>query len=144
MEELGAFRVFVKSHLEPRRWRVYRTEWTIYDEEVMVAGQIDAVFVDCSGRLHMVDWKRVRHPLEADAGEVFQRYGSGLCGHLLDNHFNHYALQQNLYTAILRRRYGVMVTSMSLVRIHPEMDGYQVVSVPFWEKLADALLESCG
>ena len=109
----------------------------------MVAGQIDAIFIDTSGRLHMMDWKRVRHELDPNAGEMFQRYGTGLCEHLLDNHFNHYALQQNLYAAILRRRYGLELASMSLVRIHPEMDGYEVVSVPFWVALADALLDSC-
>ena len=106
IEELQVFQDFVKSYLEPRRWRIWRTEWTVYDEGVMVAGQIDAIFLDTSGRLHMMDWKRVRHELDPDAGEMFQRYGTGLCAHLLDNHFHHYALQQNLYAAILRRKYG--------------------------------------
>ena len=143
IEELEVFQEFVKSYLEPREWQIWRTEWSVYDEEVMVAGQIDAIFIDTSGRLHMMDWKRVRHELDPNAGEMFQRYGTGLCEHLLDNHFNHYALQQNLYAAILRRKYGLTLTSMNLVRIHPEITGYEVIPVPSWPDLAHELLESC-
>ena len=144
MGEMQTFQRFVTEFLEVRRWRLYRAEWTIYDEVVMVAGQIDAVFVDCSGALHMVDWKRVRHPLLPRSGEEFQRYGLCLCEHLLDNHFNHYALQQNLYSAILRRRYAVCLSSMALVQIHPEVMGYQVIEVPEWMELADNLLDAAG
>ena len=144
MGEMQMFQRFVAEVLEVRRWRLYRAEWTIYDEGVMVAGQIDAVFEDGSGALHMLDWKRVRHPLLPRCGEKFQRYGVGLCGHLLDNHFNHYAVQQNLYAAILRRRYAVCLTSMSLMQIHPDVMGYQVIEVPEWRVLADSLLDAAG
>ena len=144
MEEIQTFRCFLTEFLEVRRWRLYRAEWTIYDEVVMVAGQIDAVFVDCSGALHMIDWKRVRHPLLPTSGEKFQRYGMSLCEHLLDNHFNHYALQQNLYSAILRRRYALHLSSMALVQIHPEVMHYHVIDVPEWRKLADDLLDASG
>ena len=126
------------------RWRLYRAEWTIYDDRVMVAGQIDAVFVDDSGALHMLDWKRVRHPLLPRSGEAFRRYGLCSCQHLLDNHFNHYALQQNLYAAILRRRYAVRLSSMALVQIHPEVMHYKVIEVPEWAELADTLLDAEG
>ena len=144
MEEMQTFHHFVTEVLELRRWRLYRAEWTIYDEVVMVAGQIDAVFVDCSGALHMVDWKRVRHPLLPRGGEEFQRYGVCFCEHLLDNQFNHYALQQNLYSAILRRRYAVRLSSMALVQIHPEVMSYHVIEVPEWTELADDLLDAAG
>ena len=144
MEEMQTFRRVVTEALELRRWRLYRAEWTIYDELVMVAGQIDAVFIDSSGAFHMVDWKRGRHPLVPDSGENFQRYGSGVCSELLDNHFNHYALQQNLYAAILRRRYALQLSSMALVQIHPELPGNHVVDVPEWGALADTLLIEAG
>ena len=144
MTEMQTFLHFVKEFLEPQEWRLYRAEWTIYDETVMVAGQIDAIFVDAQDKLHMLDWKRVRHPLLPDSGQQFHRYGLGLCDHLLDNHFNHYALQQNLYAAILRRRYEIHVTSMALVQIHPELTGYQIIQVPMWMKLADKLLDAAG
>ena len=62
----------------------------------------------------------------------------------MDNHFNHYALQQNLYAAILRRRYEMHVSSMALVQIHPELTGYKVVDVPEWRELADNLLNAAG
>ena len=144
MEEMQTFRRFVTEVLELRRWQLYRAEWTIYDELVMVAGQIDAVFIDSSGAFHMVDWKRVRHPLMPDSGENFQRYGSGVCSELLDNHFNHYALQQNLYSAILRRRYAMRLSSMALVQIHPDIIGYNIIAVPEWTDLAYKLLDAAG
>ena len=144
MGEMQTFLHFVKEFLEPRQWRLYRAEWTIYDEIVMVAGQIDAMFVDGQGKLHMVDWKRVRHPLLPHSGQECHKYGLCFCEHLLDNHFNHYALQQNLYAAILRRRYEMHVSSMALVQIHPELTGYKVVDVPEWRELADNLLNAAG
>ena len=144
MGEMQTFVRFVKEVLEPRQWRLYRAEWTIYDEIVMVAGQIDAMFVDGEGKFHMVDWKRVRHDLLPHSGQEFHRYGLCFCEHLLDNHFNHYALQQNLYAAILRRRYDMHVSSMALVQIHPELTGYQVHDVPEWTELANNLLNAAG
>ena len=92
----------------------------------------------------MVDWKRVRHLLLPCSGEKFQRYGLCFCKHLLDNHFNHYALQQNLYSAILRRRYALRLSSMALLQIHPEVMGYQVIEVPEWAELAEELLDAAG
>ena len=144
MEEMATFQTFVTGVLQVRRWRLFRAEWTIYDEVVMVAGQIDAVFIDECNGLHMMDWKRVRRPLLPESGQEFENYGSSFCEHLLDNAFNHYALQQNLYAAILRRRYGILLQSMALVQIHPELPGYHVVDVPEWGALADTLLIEAG
>ena len=144
MEEMQTFHHFVTEVLEVRRWRLYRAERTIYDEMVMVAGQMDAVFVDSSGAFHMIDWKRVRHPLLPRTGENFQRYGLGVCKDLVDNRFSHYAVQQNLYAAILRRRYAMLLSSMALVQIHPDITGYQIIDVPEWTELANNLLDAAG
>ena len=58
---------------------MHRVEWRIYNEHVMVAGQIDAVFQDAMGNLHMLDWKRVKHSLDPNAKQQFGRYGHDLC-----------------------------------------------------------------
>ena len=107
LPEMDHFHTFVRCDLEARRWKLYRTEWSIYDEGVMVAGQIDAIFRDDSGGLHMVDWKRCRELLHPDDKASFGRYGLFPCDELIDNACSHYFLQQNLYAAILRRRYGI-------------------------------------
>ena len=83
----------------------------------MVAGQIDSIWVDPkTGELHMIDWKRCKDDLDPSEGEQFperfRRFGKPPCDAMLDNKFNHYAAQQNLYAAILREHYGINLSSM--------------------------------
>ena len=138
------FLELVERELVPRGLRVFRTEWAIYDEKVMVAGQVDALFIDASGKFHMVDWKRSKHSLDPMSNAQYRRFGKPPCEHLLDNDYAHYSLQQNLYAAILRRRYNITVSSMTLAQLHPDYETYQIISVPTWASLADNLLEqSC-
>ena len=127
--EMLMFQRFVKDWLEPRGWRVYRLEWSIYCSTAMVAGQIDAVFI-CNGEFHMIDWKRCRKLLDQDAGREYGRFGRAPFGHLLDNPCNHYFVQQNVYQVILYRRYGVALSSMWLCHIHPSYDSYHLIKVP--------------
>lgn len=128
-KELCMFEDYVEQWLEPRKWCVFRLEWSIYCSEAMVAGQIDAVFVG-DGEYHMVDWKRCGRRLDPMCGECFHRYGKYPFDALLDNPCSHYFVQQNLYAVILERRYGMKLRSMHLVQIHPEFETYLVVEVP--------------
>ena len=141
--EMQYFLEFVNRELVPRGFRVFRTEWAIYDEKVMVAGQVDALFIDASGQFHMVDWKRSKHSLDPMSNAQYRRFGNPPCEHLVDNDYTHYSLQQNLYAAILRRRYNIKVSSMTLVQLHPNYKEYRLISVPMWATLADSLLEQC-
>lgn len=61
-----------------------------------MAGQIDSVWIDRSGALHMVDWKRVRVPMSACEGAQWHRWGHPPLDFMLDNRFNHYVAQQHL------------------------------------------------
>ena len=106
----------------------------------MVAGQIDSVFVDPDGGLHMVDWKRCKDKLSADMNS-WNRFGFGCCAHLPDHSFSHYCVQQNLYRLILKRNYGVELQSMHLAQFHPGQREYNFVEVPVMEELALQLLE---
>ena len=144
LREMQTFKEQVIREFESRQWTLYRAEWTIYDKTVMVAGQIDAMFQDTQGGLHMVDWKRIRDDLCSTAGSQFHRYGSGLCDNLLDNKYNHYALQQNLYAALLSRQYGIEVASMSLVQLHPDRANYTWHDLPQWRQLANEMLNETG
>ena len=139
--EMQHFHELVARELIPRGFRLWRAEWSIYDSSVMVAGQIDALFIDPAGAYHMVDWKRCKRSLDPAANARFDRYGKGPCKHLLDNDYTHYCLQQNLYAAILRRRYDIVVSSMSLAQLHPDQASSCLISVPSWSCLADHLLD---
>ena len=74
--EMQHFIQLVERVLVPGGYRVYRTEWAVYDEKVMVAGQIDALFIDASGCFHMVDWKRCKRSLDPMSNAQYKRYGT--------------------------------------------------------------------
>ena len=138
--EIQQFFTFFEKEICLRSWVPFRTEWSIFDEEFMVAGQIDSVFVDSGGSLHMVDWKRCKDKLNKDMN-CWNRFGLGCCSHLPDHAFSHYCVQQNLYRLILKRNYGVVLQSMHLAQFHPSQREYNFVEVPVMEELALQLLE---
>lgn len=132
--EFGYFLQFLADHpdLEP-----YRTEWRIYDERLMVAGTVDALFRRADGTLLMIDWKRSK---EIKKENRYAR-GLGCLSHLPDANYYKYALQQNLYREILRTRYDVEVDAMSLLVLHPKHGRYQTHSVPVMDSETHALME---
>lgn len=133
-QEFGYFRQFMtdNSDLTP-----YRTEWRIYDEHLMVAGTVDALFRRPDGSLLMVDWKRSKEIKRHNS------YASGLgpLKHLPDANYHRYALQQNVYRQILRARYGVEVDEMMLLVLHPTHGRYQTHAIPIMEAETQALMQ---
>ena len=128
--EMQHFVRWVSEVPERMCWQVYRTEWSIFSLEALVAGQIDAIFRDTEGKFHMVDWKRCKEPLLQDAKIQFGRFGMSPLEDMVDNEWSHYVVQQNLYATILRREYDFILESMALVRCHPDAETYQHVHVP--------------
>ena len=131
-ESFQQFRKFFCEFATPRNWIPYRTEWAIFHEEYEVAGQIDCVFKDTTDdTYHMVDWKRVEKDIDENDGHQYKdpRYGFGPCAHMLDNKFNTYLLQQNLYAYILRDGYNFQISSMWVVQIHPRRASYTCFQV---------------
>jgi hypothetical protein len=108
-------------------WKPYRTEWSVFDEDTLVCGQIDSVWVDDDGSLHMVDWKRVVDmKKEGFCGEC----GRHPLGKLPATNYGHYILQQNAYTWLLEKNYGITISSMALVQIHPVLYTFQEHVLP--------------
>ena len=98
----------------------YRTEWMVYDEEIRIAGSIDMVYEDPvgDGSLMIYDWKRTKEIKKTDG---FNKFATTECiNHLPDTNFWHYALQLNIYKAIVERNYGKKVTTLMLVCLHPD------------------------
>ncbi len=106
----------------------YRTEWIIYDETLRFAGSIDMAFMNSDGIIELYDWKRVKEILPND------RWGKWLTNpivsHLPDTNYWHYALQLNIYKAILMDKYGLSVGSLYLVSLHPENKSYNRIEIP--------------
>jgi hypothetical protein len=48
-------------------------------------------------------------------------------------------LQLNIYRTILERKYGKKVTTLALVRLHPNAQSYQLSPVPILQDEMDAL-----
>ena len=60
---------------------------------------------------------------------------------LWDNTCNHYFVQQNLYAAILERRYRIYVSRMWLCHIHPAYESYRLIEVPELREHAGRILD---
>lgn len=113
--EYEYFNNFLKDYpdLKP-----YRTEWTIFHEDLKLAGSIDMVFEKKDGSLLIYDWKRCKEIVKTSG---FGKWGQKECiEHLPDTNYWHYCLQLNTYKAILEDKYGKKVEELYLVCLHPE------------------------
>ena len=133
------FRQFLEWKATHPTWEAYRTEWSVFSEPELCCGQIDSIFQDEHGALHMVDWKRV-----ADMKMVsgFQNQ----CGfdpvHALPNtNFYHYVLQQNIYSWMVEQRYGLQIASMCLVQVHPDISTFKEHPLPRIDKEVGIIME---
>jgi ATP-dependent exoDNAse (exonuclease V) beta subunit len=118
---------FIKDHphLTP-----YRTEWTIYDEDVKISGSVDMVYKNLDGTLSIYDWKRCKNITRINN---FNKYSTHpiICN-LPDSNFWHYTLQLNTYKLILERKYGKKIKELFLVRLHPDAEekNYELIKLP--------------
>ena len=105
----------------------YRTEWSIFDEELKLAGQIDMVYFNQDdGSVSIYDWKRAKN-ITMDS---YNKYAiTESIAHIPDSNYWHYSLQLNTYKAILERKYGLKVRDLYLVRLHPnnEYETFEII-----------------
>lgn len=128
--EIDHFHKFV----EEVEFTPFRTEWRVFDEELGMAGTIDLACSRKDGTLELYDWKRSRSLID-DWGNVCKhtKYNSwGINGleHIPDCSYWHYALQQNLYKHIVEKCYGLKISTMHLVVLHPDYPSYRVIKLP--------------
>ena len=127
-------------------WTPLRVEWSLYNEDLKVCGQVDSLWSDLesSGAVLMADWKRARKLLTSDEAELERqslgKKGKSCCSHLYDAAWSHYLVQQTLYAYMLESKYGVHVQRMMLVQCHPHVCGSEFNEEPLVPdyKLADA------
>jgi len=113
-EEWEFFLQYIRAspHFKP-----YRTEWTIYNEDLKIAGSIDMVYENPDGTLNIYDWKRAK---EISKSNAFNKYAiTEEINYLPDTNFWHYSLQLNTYKAILEAKYNKQIKDLYLVRLHP-------------------------
>ena len=129
---------FFKAFNNNTRYTPFRTEWCVYDPDVRMAGTIDLLCSCGDGTYEIYDWKRSNkiNPLE-------QTRWCGINGmeHICDTSYNHYCLQQNLYRYMLERHYGMTISRMNLVVLHPELDNYRIVPIKRMDKEVGIILK---
>jgi ATP-dependent exoDNAse (exonuclease V) beta subunit len=134
--EYGYFKNFLKDFpdLKP-----YRTEWCTYDEEFLICGSIDMVFIEKDGSLLIYDWKRVKEI-------TFEPFNNKAClvpglKHVPDTSFAHYSIQLNIYRFLLQKCYGKTVQNLYLVIMHPDAKNYERLHVPMMDEEIAIILE---
>jgi ATP-dependent exoDNAse (exonuclease V) beta subunit len=136
--EYGYFKMYLSDfhHIIP-----YRTEWMVYDEEWKISGSIDMLYENPDGSLIIADWKRAK---EITYDSPYKKVAIPSCiSHIPDTNFWHYSLQLNIYRAILERNYGKRVSSLYLVRLHPDnpYKTYDKINVPLMDNEISILME---
>jgi ATP-dependent exoDNAse (exonuclease V) beta subunit len=116
----------------------YRTEWTVFDEELNISGSIDMIFKDVDGTLLIYDWKRSKGIKKTNS---FESATTDCINHLPNSNFWHYSLQLNTYKMILERKYGKKVSGMYLVSLHPIQDTWKRIKVPTLETEMNDLIQ---
>ena len=85
------------------------------------------IFKNPDGSLDIYDWKRVK---DITKNSKYDNWMKGnIVGHLPDTNYWHYALQLNIYKAILMEKYDVKVRDLYLVGLHPNNMTYNRISV---------------
>lgn len=140
--EYNQFINFVKDHnFEP-----FRTEWTIYDERLKIAGTIDMIHKN-GDVFDIYDWKRSQKVVDDNGDPIIRNdYGKvGLeeLGHIDDTSYWHYCIQQNIYRYILEKNYNVKVGKMYLVVFRDNANKYIKLTVPTMDNVIVAIVEAC-
>ena len=145
--EREAFLSWQQGWCAERKLVPYRTELKVFATNEagspVVAGCIDALFVNDVGDFILVDWKRSKS-FPADAAH-YGRFGVGHCSAVKDIQHHKYALQLAIYAAMLKRL-GIDVNDRRyLVRLSAE-DGAEVIHAHFdgCDDVARALLKDAG
>ncbi|MDE7103845.1 MAG: PD-(D/E)XK nuclease family protein, partial [Bacteroidales bacterium] len=135
VHEYKQFDAFLRDH----DFKPFRTEWTIYDEQLKIAGTIDMIHRR-GDIFDIYDWKRSAKIIDDYFKPIIKNaYGKkGLMGlgNIDDTPYWHYCIQQNLYSYMLERHYGIKVGKMYLVVFCKDCDRYSELEVP---KLDEAI-----
>lgn len=103
----------------------FRTEWQIYDDNLKIAGCLDAIFIK-DNKYYIYDWKRCNNL-------SFTSFNNNSIkesiNYIPNTNYWHYALQLNIYKYILEKNYSIKIESLNLVLLHPENLNYQIYEI---------------
>jgi len=101
----------------------FRTEWEVWAEEYRLTGSIDMIFYRKSDDSYVVyDWKRSK---DIKVNNDFGGRALYPLDHLHDTNYWHYSLQLNVYRWFLETYYGLKISDMYLIVLHPDNKNYR-------------------
>jgi hypothetical protein len=116
----------------------YRTEWEVWSEEHRLAGSIDMIYRKKSdGTFVIYDWKRSK---DIKTDNQFET-GHAPVDHLPNTNYWHYTLQLNVYRWFLQTFYGLVVSDLYLIILHPDNKNYRRLRLNILEDEVEAMLE---
>ena len=125
------FNETIKDRLSP-----YRTEWSIFKKDLLLAGQLDILYkIKDKDEYALYDWKCVK---EIKFENKFEK-GKGSLKYLDHCNYNHYSIQLNIYKRILETLYEIKITEMCLVVLHNENDSFKLFPVYEMKKEIDII-----
>ncbi len=117
--------------------RVYRTNYLVADSSLRLAGRV-AFIGKCDGGYELYDWKR-RSGISDENGNAITQNALGKKGtngleNISDTPFWHYALQLNLYRAILEKNYHLRICAIYLIDVCPDKASFAKLQIPLLGK----------
>lgn len=119
-------------------WEPFRTEWEVWNEELKLAGSIDMVFRNKNdGTYAIYDWKRSK---EIKMENRFERGFGPMADYEACNYWQ-YTCQLNLYRWLLEKDYGIKISEMALVVLHPDNKNYKKYRLNRLEEEVEEMME---
>jgi hypothetical protein len=109
----------------------------VYYEEYKLCGSIDMVYYNTLTETYEIyDWKR--------CGEIqYEKYNqmakTECIAHFPDSNYWHYSIQLNSYKKILEEKYGLTISAMYLLCLHPNYNAYERIEVKHWKNEMEQL-----
>lgn len=148
------FKMFLQFHHDhiENKFKPYRLDWTIYDEETMLCDTLDVVYqyvkdekkerkeeieeeveeveeVFSSNKKHVVimDWKYIKNMKFEDKemrDKIFNGKKKKYAEHLTKDILTDFTLQLSLYKYILEKHYNLIVDAMYVILLHQDNSIY--------------------
>lgn len=103
----------------------FEAELQIFDEDILISGTVDMIFyenTDSGPIFHVYDWKRSKHPIKFTAD--YDNMTTECIKHIPKTNYYEYCLQLNMYTYMLREKYGMNIATMNIVILHEDHEEY--------------------
>jgi len=118
----------------------FRTEWEVWAEEYRLTGSIDMIFYRKSDDSYVVyDWKRSK---DIKVNNDFGGRALYPLDHLHDTNYWHYSLQLNVYRWFLETYYGLKISDMYLIVLHPDNKNYRRLRLNRMDDEVDIMMKA--